>query len=55
MVRIQGLFIPICPSFVITGVCGGIRACRETQRRCGDPWKNQDVVFVFHLCTCLYR
>jgi len=40
-------------SFVITEVYGETRACGKHRDRCGD--RDQDVVLVFYLYTCLYR
>jgi len=34
---------------VIMGVYGGIRACGKYRDRCGDLWRDRDVVFVFYL------
>jgi len=40
-----------CLSFVIAGVYGGMWACEKYSDRCGDLWKDQDVIFIFSYYT----
>lgn len=42
-------------SFVITEVYGVTRACEKHRGGCGDPERDQDVVFMFYLYTYLCR
>jgi len=47
--RLYGQVFP----FVITGVCGGIKAWGKYRDSCGDPWKGHAVLFVLYLYLSL--
>jgi len=38
---------PQCSFFVITGVYGRIGTCGKHRNRCGDSWRDQEVVLCF--------
>ena len=41
------VFVCGVPFAVITEVYGGIRTCGKHRDRCGDTWKDQEVVLFF--------